>query len=85
MATAYDYGRLIKALLLPAPLGAETDRRDRMTATSTVFVGELMKREGTERPTDRTAANQHDDRSIADDLLDRETPQAHRGRSDGLT
>ena len=83
MATAYDYDRLIKALLMPSPLAQkridEVDDGD-----INRLLGELMKRKGLERPADRTAANQHDDRAIADDLRDRETPQARRGRSDAL-
>ena len=49
MATAYDYGRLIKAVLLPAPLAQKPiDQID--DGDINRFLGELMKRKGLNGP-----------------------------------
>jgi hypothetical protein len=73
LATAYDYDRLIKALLLPAPIAqrpiGQIDDGD-----INRFLGELMKRKGLNAQLIGPPAHQHDDCALADDLLDRETP-----------
>jgi hypothetical protein len=82
LATAYDYDRLIKALLLSSQLAHK--RIGEVNDGDPSLHGRGVPPKDSQRTAGRTSADQHDHRAIANDLRDRQAPQAGSRRPDAV-